>query len=273
MIKEGIYVSALTVMTLWGMIMIMGYLLAQIEKWNNKYIQKAFGWGGIVLTGCIGTVLHEFSHFIMCILFRHKIKQVKFFRPIQSKKDGVLGYVSHGYNPNSLYQKVGNFFIGIAPVIVGTVVIVWSMKICQPDSYQILFRLIKQLSSSGHYAIIDDNEKIVKGVLKWVESLWSKPNLRMYPFYINLVVMYSISTHMSLSKEDLKGAWSGGILLVILLSLFEMVFYCYNPSLCLIISHTMVLYLGLFLGIGILFALITLCISLMIYGLKRLIQM
>ena len=191
MIKEGIYVSTLTVIILFGIMMIMGCLMAQIEKWNNRYIQKAFGWGGIILTGCIGTILHELSHLIMCLIFRHKVKQVKLFRPIQSKKDGVLGYVNHSFNPSSTYQKVGNFFI---------------------------------------------------------------------------------STHMSLSKEDLKGAWSGGVLLAVLLWIFEMAFYYYNSSLCLVISWKLALYLGLFLGMGILFALITLCLSLIIYSLKRLIQ-
>lgn len=48
MIKEGIYVSTLTVIILFGIMMIMGCLMAQIEKWNNRYIQKAFGWGGII---------------------------------------------------------------------------------------------------------------------------------------------------------------------------------------------------------------------------------
>lgn len=77
---------------------------------------------------------------------------------------------------------------------------------------------------------------------------------------------------MSLGKEDLKGAWSGGVLLAVLLWIFEMAFYYYNSSLCLVISWKLALYLGLFLGMGILFALITLCLSLIIYSLKRLIQ-
>ncbi|MGO0807158.1 hypothetical protein ACTPEF_24675, partial [Clostridioides difficile] len=42
------------------------------------------------------------------------------FRPIESKNDGILGYVSHSYKKDNLYQSIGNFFIGIAPIIGGT---------------------------------------------------------------------------------------------------------------------------------------------------------
>ncbi|MGO0916500.1 hypothetical protein ACTPEM_26060, partial [Clostridioides difficile] len=42
---------------------------------------------------------------------------------IESKNDGILGYVSHSYKKDNLYQSIGNFFIGIAPIIGGTIMI------------------------------------------------------------------------------------------------------------------------------------------------------
>ncbi|MDV9567654.1 hypothetical protein RHI25_18695 [Clostridioides difficile] len=76
------------------------------ESLNNKFIFSSFGKIGIIVTGAIGTFVHELSHLIMCLIFMHKINSVKFFRPIESKNDGILGYVSHSYKKKIIFIKV-----------------------------------------------------------------------------------------------------------------------------------------------------------------------
>ncbi|AET31159.1 MAG: hypothetical protein ACTH90_01760 [Leuconostoc mesenteroides] len=61
-----------------------------------------------------GVVIHELSHLIVAIIFRHHITE---FRLWQISDDGVLGYVNREYNPSSFYQKLGNIFISIAPIV------------------------------------------------------------------------------------------------------------------------------------------------------------
>ena len=45
---------------------------------------------------------------------------MQLFRP---GRDGTLGYVEHAYNRRSLYQSVGNFFIGTGPIWFGSALV------------------------------------------------------------------------------------------------------------------------------------------------------
>jgi hypothetical protein len=67
-----------------------------------------------------GTVLHELSHAIMCVVFRHKIKKVVLFTLKDTK---ARGYVNHQYNPRSMYQCLGGFMIAIAPWIASLITV------------------------------------------------------------------------------------------------------------------------------------------------------
>ena len=51
-------------------IVIFGLLIGQIERVTNGCIYRRFKDKGIIFTGIIGTTVHEFGHYIMCILFR-----------------------------------------------------------------------------------------------------------------------------------------------------------------------------------------------------------
>ncbi|MGY0276604.1 hypothetical protein [Limosilactobacillus fermentum] len=71
-----------------------------------------------VIGGGIGIIIHELSHLIVALLFRHQIKGVALLRiPRPNDGDTSLGYVQHAGQTTSLYQRSGNFFIGVAPLI------------------------------------------------------------------------------------------------------------------------------------------------------------
>ena len=96
------------VMTI-GMIILFGFLIATF----NKMFYRNFGSNALTVcyvTGAIGTPVHELAHALMCVIFRHRIDEIKLFQI--SSDDGTLGYVAHSWNPKNLYQSAGNFFIG-----------------------------------------------------------------------------------------------------------------------------------------------------------------
>ena len=73
----------------------------------------AFGW--------LGTAVHELGHAAMCLLFRHRIEEMRLLDPSLSRS--ALGYVVHSWDRRSLWQRAGNLFVGVAPVLLGAGVI------------------------------------------------------------------------------------------------------------------------------------------------------
>ena len=69
----------------------------------------------------------------MCLSLDTKLK--KWYLLQKRDENGVLGYVNHSYNPNSIYQQTGNFFIGIAPIFGGITAIIALMHIIIPKTY------------------------------------------------------------------------------------------------------------------------------------------
>ena len=115
-----------------GLILLFGKIIALC----NGAFYRNFGSRGravCYITGFIGTPVHEGSHALMCLIFGHKITDIKLFQVNSS--DGTLGYVRHSYNPKNLYQKVGCFFIGVAPVLVGALILAGLLYLLLPGLF------------------------------------------------------------------------------------------------------------------------------------------
>ena len=84
-------------------------------------------------TAAIGTPVHELGHAIMCLIFGHKITDMKLWIP--RPENGVYGYVAHSYNQKNLWQKLGNLFIGLGPIFSGLGVVVLSLWLCFPTQW------------------------------------------------------------------------------------------------------------------------------------------
>ena len=270
MILETIKTSFILTISMIGTFVLFGIIYNFIEKRNSSYIQAAFGFEGILITGIIGTTIHELSHYLMALIFGHKIGEVKLFRPRAAKIDGVLGFVEHRYNKRSLYQRIGNFFIGIAPMIFGTVAISISFKLLLPEMFSKLniseyIDLINKNNLKDIYLLLEQNFKLL---FNMVFSIYNLTNFR---FWIFIFIMYSISTHMSLSTADLKNSSSG--LLCIFMTTMFISLICTVLKINLLVLQSIFLkynlYLTCFLVLGVIFGLISLAISFLFYICKR----
>ena len=97
-----------------GLIFLFGWLISLCNRRFYANFGK-FGRAVCYITGIVGTPVHELSHAFFCVLFGHHITEMRLFR---ISDDGTLGYVNHSYDRKNLYQQTGNFFIGVAPIVV-----------------------------------------------------------------------------------------------------------------------------------------------------------
>ena len=95
-----------------------------------RQLVRHFGRPLYLLIASIGVPLHELSHVIMCIVFGHKIHRVVWFSPVPARS--VHGFVEHSWSMRP-WPMVGNFFIGIAPLLFGSTWIYIMALLLLPD--------------------------------------------------------------------------------------------------------------------------------------------
>ena len=176
-----------------GVRIAFGFLIAELNRaWCRMLGSK--GLFAMRATGIIGTPIHETGHAIFCLIFGHKIVDMKLYQI--DNNTGVLGYVNHSFNQRNIYHQIGNFFIGTGPIWFGVGCI-------------FLFSIL--LLPSGMIGIGEDLPELLKNFfsaflsgdfwLSWKTWLW---------FYLS----FSITVHITLSKSDFVGAWDGLFLVI-----------------------------------------------------------
>lgn len=247
-----------------GSLILVGMILGLLENRANFYVHGAFGRKGILVTAWIGTPIHELGHLLMCYVFRHRISKFKLFD--RKAEDGTLGYVNHGWNPKSLYQNMGNFFIGMGPIFSGTAALIFGMHLLLPDSFaRVADYLALEPAQPDQYILT----KIFTLTAGLFESIFSLENLLSLNFWIYFVLAIAISSHIALSKEDLKGAGRGLITIFTFILLVNLVALILNADFSGLFADILALnvYLLAFSMISIVFSSIRLVLSAFAYHL------
>ena len=214
MIDMLLYYGDVLLCTIGGLIL-CGLLSAQFEKLFVRLVGGAGGYKAIMATAIIGTPVHEAGHALMCLIFGHKINEIKLYQP--DKKTGTLGYVSHSYNKKNLGQNIGNFFIGLGPIFSGLVVITLILFVCFTDAandfFQSAFALVK--SGDGIFSVIGEIFRLL-----W-HMLTEKGNIIVK--IIAFMLMSAIVLHVNLSPADIKNSKSGLATFAIVAGVFTFV--------------------------------------------------
>jgi hypothetical protein len=263
--------SVTEIVYLLGILIVVGFLLGWIESVSNEWAYEAFGKAGIMLTACIGTPIHEVGHALMCLIFGHKINSIKLFDI--NPKNSALGYVNHSYNKHNLYQLSGNFFISIGPIFSGSAAILFFMYMLEPNTFKALQKYVVS-------APVDSNN--IVDFIKWswhsimivYTGILNSESTAPRSFWIFLLLAICTSSHIALSKADIKNAISG-----LVVTLFVVVLFNMGALLCGIETLKYVLtvakyniYLISVLSVSIAFSLITALIMGLFCSIKRLIM-
>ena len=184
-----------------------------LRFWGRTVFLYGFGW--------FGCSIHELSHAFFALIFGHKIREIALFEPNSNGES--LGHVSHSFNKRSIYQKIGNFFIGIGPLLAGGIVLFLITLILYRITITDIFRF--QIST----AIF--SERVV--VSQFFKALWSGLiafRIVVFEGFVHswwksvlfCYVLYSTGSSMTLSKSDVKGALSGFLWLILLVLIFNL---------------------------------------------------
>lgn len=218
-----------------GIIVLFGLLIALCRHWFCRLV----GRGGptiLLITGAVGTPVHELSHALMCLLFGHKIREIKLYRP--GADDGALGYVTHTYNPKNIYHQIGNFFIGIAPILGGSGVLLLMMFLMVPNVFSSVWSelsMVGMIFGDG----VDFNKvgEFLAVVLSVFVKIFDFSNTGNTWWWIFIILALMISSHMELSGADIKGGIKGLLILLgILLLVDAAIYFIYPPALVAVTS-------------------------------------
>lgn len=211
-----------------GVIVAFGLLIALCRKAFCR-IAGDKGTKILLITGAVGTPIHELSHALMCIIFGHKIVEMKLYHP--DSDDGTLGYVNHTFNPRNLYHQIGNFFIGVAPILCGSGVLLLLMYLLVPGVYSEVteeLQFIGLLSTdffdlSTYAGYLDLFWQVISDIFDFTNSgniLW----------WIFVILGLMISSHMELSTADIKGGFKGFLFMAGVLLVADIIMYFISLS-------------------------------------------
>lgn len=233
------------------------FLLAGMLQFISTLLRQAV----LLLTGqnlwtflaIPGTAVHELSHALFCVIFRHKVTSMKLFSP-----DGkTLGFVNHSWNPRSFYQRSGNFFIGLAPVIIGTLVIWLLTLLLLPD----MTAGLRWENFSSLNQVLAASWGLTCGMLK---NFTDPAILTRWQSWLHFILLLLIGSHITLSPSDFKGVAAGALMLagmIIVIALFTSPYLSMASGLIrccgnfMAVSFSLMLFTGILLGIFILLCL------------------
>ncbi len=209
-----IFVKDLLVATLGQMaslflgIFIFGLLIHFISQLTFKSLGNTFGPGGTYVVAWLGTPIHELGHALFCLIFLHKIDDIQFFKP--DEQTGTLGYVYHRWNPKNPWHVIGNFFIGIGPIVLGCAVLFGLFYFLIPDSGSVwntinnsISGIEKGSSITSYLAVFGDS------ALAIVRLIFTSGNLTTWQFWVFLYLSICVASNVRLSWADIKGSLSG----------------------------------------------------------------
>ncbi|MBP5185332.1 MAG: hypothetical protein J6113_09505 [Lachnospiraceae bacterium] len=209
----------LAVISTLGVFIVFGLILDQLEILIYSRMASKVGRDIILVTGVVGTPLHEASHWLGCKIFGFKVLEVSLFRPLTYKFDGILGYVLFLYSNKGWWSKLGCFVVGMAPMIFGSLFMILIVWLVVPEVFKTTKHSI-EASSKSKIPILPVWWAAFSGFWKGMFSLRKWGILR---GIITLYLIISIAMHMTVSTQDIKAATPGFGIVALIYLLYSLI--------------------------------------------------
>ncbi len=194
-------------------VLLLTFLLHLCERVTQSHLMRWFGWRGVLLTGWIGTPVHELSHAVMAVLWRRKVVELALFRP--DPAEGRLGYVRYTTRLNSRVDEIGNFFIGVAPLLGGSLALYGVLWLIFPAAAW------ASLDSGSIASQIAEGEVFAAGkqfllMIRDVGAEIAAPSqFYSWRIYLFAYLALCIGSHMAPSPVDYQGGRAGGLMVAL----------------------------------------------------------
>ena len=188
-----------------GPLVLFAVVIHWLERFTQRRLAERFGWKSVLWTGWLGTPVHELSHALMCHAFGHRVDEIVLFEP--DPESGRLGYVRHSYKQKNWFEEMGNFFIGIAPLVGGCIAMVILLWLFYPTA---VHAAIQSVNSDPDATMWSGTMSAVTGLLDEVVTLEHVATIR---FWVFLYLILCVGSHMAPSASDYRGGLRGGLVL------------------------------------------------------------
>jgi hypothetical protein len=232
-----------------GPLLILAFILDKLAQCIRGRAARTFGLKPYIYLTAPGVMVHELGHAVFCVIFRHRIVSMHLFKP---GPDGTLGSVEHFYNRKSIYQRIGNFFIGTGPIWFGSTVVcllVWYLL-----GSTVTRELNTTLTGSGGIDLAATASQAA--ALAWLifTSLFRSDVVMTWQFWVACYLIFCIGSHITLSRSDIRGAWGGFTALVLLVLLLNLLTLSFGEAASLrwcekVLQESVVFYAGMTLVI------------------------
>ncbi len=246
---------------------------ALVLHWLERAVQlslaRQFGWQSVLWTGWLGTPIHECSHALFCLLFGHRVEEMALFRP--DRKAGRLGYVKHSYNRKNPYHVVGNFFIGVAPLIGGTIVLCALLWIFYPAAAQSSLSGSEVSDGMARGEFIEPIKTLVTQCRSVITEVITVDHVFSWQFWLFLYLVLCVGSHLAPSASDYRGTRWGALLLLGILLLVNWIYLAFGGETYGLLERTARIFSPAL-------ALFTLCVvlcgvaALAVFGITRLVK-
>jgi hypothetical protein len=207
-LKDLLLSTLAQLVALFGGVALFGIAIHAVSQLTFGSVERSFGSKGAYFLAGLGTPVHELGHALFCVIFFHRIDKIEFFKP--DPVTGTLGYVAHRWTKSNVWQVLGNFFIGIGPLILGCAILFGLFYLLIPGAPP-AWNSIREASgeAGADYFSAASLNLLGNSVLSILSVIFTADNLAGWRFWVFFYLSLCVASNMRLSVADMKGSLLG----------------------------------------------------------------